>query len=184
MRFPPFGSNIKACLVFILGVLFITYVTARPVAGLEPDLLARSNQLVKVHISFPGGTNEFLQSAATRNVREAIRNTLEEYTPPGRRIEVVFPTPVHIPAFNNLHQIYFGITLDNGATGMGVLRALGKEPNYEDGPFDAESGQSKKGVRFPLTPYCSENLMNRNQLSANSICIVHALFKNSAELEQ
>ncbi|KAJ3809855.1 hypothetical protein F5876DRAFT_77331 [Lentinula aff. lateritia] len=135
MRFPLFGLNIKACLVFILGVLFITYVTARPVAGLEPDLLSRSNQLVKVHISFPGGTKEFLQRAATRNVREAIIDTLEEYTPPGHEIEVIFPTPLRIPAFNKVHEIDFRITLDNGATGTGLVEAVGEEPNYEDGPF-------------------------------------------------
>ncbi|KAJ3908851.1 hypothetical protein F5879DRAFT_918821 [Lentinula edodes] len=135
MRFPLFGLNIKACFVFILGVVSITYATARPVTGLEPDLLYRSDQLVKIHISFTGGTNQFLDDSAAMNVRQAIINTLEQHTPLGHEIDVIFPTPLRIPAFNKVHEIDFRITLDNGAVGDGLVEAFGEEPDYEDGPF-------------------------------------------------
>ncbi|KAJ4470669.1 hypothetical protein C8J55DRAFT_563996 [Lentinula edodes] len=134
MRFPLFGLNIKACFVFILGVVSITYATARPVTGLEPNLLPRS-QLVKIKISFPGGTKQFLEGEAVTNVARAIRNTLEEYTPTGHEIEVIFPIPLRIPAFNKVNEIDFRITLGNGATGAGLVEAVGEEPNYEEGPF-------------------------------------------------
>ncbi|KAJ3879635.1 hypothetical protein F5051DRAFT_402097 [Lentinula edodes] len=142
MRFPLPGAglNIKACLVFILGIVSIAYVTARPITGSELDLQSRSELISRTTwtaaITFPY-TKKLLPPDLTSHLEEDIKRAIEMNTQ-GHTVTVTFPHFVAFPQFDESNKIHFTITWNDGAhntVSTGVVENIGTGGKFQ---FDVD----------------------------------------------
>ncbi|KAF8824164.1 hypothetical protein HHX47_DHR9000318, partial [Lentinula edodes] len=159
MHFPLPGAslNIKACLVFILGIVSITYVTARPITGSELELQSRSGLISRATwtaaITFPA-TTKLLPLKFAPLLKEGIVHAIENNTP-GHTVTVTFPNFAAIPHFDESNKIHFTITWNDGtqtAASAGVVRNIGTGGKFQF-EVDLVSPTSTPFIHINSQPY-------------------------------